>query len=302
VQALGREARNVVGVLVLDRCGRKDGQPALETPAYPDPLRPGATVVAPAFLVRSAIEGARAAGEPLTVGDPLVPWIYQAVVRTFRVTDLGDERPFLEAGVPALRLSDRRFFSPDEYDRQPTDTVERLDAQALGREGRALLGTLTRLPSTEKPAGADGQWFARFGLVAGRDALLGAGAVSILPGLFVAGRASGVALVVRLLHAGLFGVLAWAEPAVAVFVFLLPNLLTAFRRRLWIVLLGLVPALALLLFGALAWSRGLVRGVHQALWELSMGGLVLALALLSPRRLGRPKPARARGKKNLSRR
>jgi hypothetical protein len=126
--------------------------------------------------------------------------------------------------------------------------------------------------------------------------------VSILPGLFVAGRASGVALVVRLLHAGLFGVLVWAEPAVAVFTFLLPNLLTAFRRRLWIVLLGLVPALALLLFGAFAWSRGLVRGVHQALWELSIGGLVLALAVLRPRRLGRPKAARARGKKNLSRR
>ena len=290
VQSLGREARSIVAALVLDRCGRKEGTPVLETPAYADPLRPGETLVAPAFLVRAALDGARAATEPLAVGDPVWSWVYQAGVRTFRITDQGDDRPFAEAGLPALRVSDRRFFAADPSDRGPSDTADRLDALALARVGRVLLGAVAVVESASRPATPEPDWFGRLGQVVGRGTLLAAGAASLIPALFVAPRAAGLGFGLRIVHATLFSVLLWRQPVIAAFVFLLPNVLSAFARRWWLVLLGLVPALSLLLFGIVAWSRGLVRGVFPAPWELAVAGFVLALTVV--------RPSQARGKRN----
>lgn len=254
--------------------------------------------MAPEGLVRAAVLGGNVAGATVIAGDPLWPWLQQATVRTFRVKDEGDDRPFLEAGLPALRLSARRFLAKDPHDLGETDTAEHLDDDSLTASGRAFLGALAVLQNAARPA-PQGDWFLAFGQVAGRSALLIAGALSLLPGLLTAWRGPRLQLGLRLVHAVLFGLLLYRHPVPAVFVFFLWNVLTAFGPRLLGLLLGALPFVTLLGVGALAWSRGAVSGVHPAAWELVLAGLVAALGLVSGRRrASRPKS----GKKGLPKR
>ena len=302
VQSLGREARQVVGVLVVDRAGRPGIPTVLETTAYPDPLRSGAVLVAPAFLVRATVEGAKAAGESLAAGDPSWSWLYQAGARTYRLTDAGDERPFLEAGLPALRLSGRRFLAADPHDQKPTDTADKLDKSALAQTGRVVLGGLLALENAARAGGSGEEtWFLRFGEVASRGALLGAGALSLLPGLLLAARASRLSLGVRLGHAALFGLLLYLQPVLAVFAFFLWNVVTAFGLRLWRLALGGLPAAMLLALGGVAWSRGAANGVLPALYELVLAVVAAALALASGARPG-GRPRSSGGRKGLPKR
>lgn len=294
VQSLGRQAQDVVGVLVVDRAGRKGLDTALETPAYADPLRPGGTVVAPEGLVRAAVLGGSVAGVPVVAGDSLWPWLQQAAVRTFRMTEAGDDRPFLEAGVPALRLSGRRFLARDPHDLGETDTAAHLDDDALGATGKALIGAASVLQNAARPVG-QGDWFLAFGRVAGRAALFLAGALSLLPGLLMAWRVPRLSRGLRLVHAALFALLLYRHPVPTLFAFFLWNVLTAFGPRLLGLVLGALPVLALVGIGALAWSRGAVAGVHLAVWELVLGAFVAALALAS----GRRRASRAKGGKPL---
>ena len=299
IQSLGREARQLVGALVLDRAGARGQPTVIESVAYPDPLRPGAVLVPPAFLVRAVVDGARGAGESLPAGDPSLSWLYQAGVRTFRAATGGDERPFLEAGQAALRLSARRFLAADRRDLTPTDLPEHLDAGGLAQTGRVLLGATGVLEHAGRPAGADGDWFLHFGRVSGRTTLLLVGALSLLPALLLAGRGPRAGLGFRVVHAGLFGVLLYRHPVVALFAFGLWNLLRAFPGRPRRHLLGALPALALLAFGLLAWSRGAIAGVHLALWEQVLA-IVVALLALVPAGSGRDGPIR--GRRSLPRR
>jgi hypothetical protein len=101
----------------------------------------------------------------------------------------------------------------------------------------------------------------------------------------------------RLLHAALFGLLLYRHPVPALFAFFLWNVLTAFGPRLLGLVLGALPVLALATVGALAWARGLVTGVHPAVWELVLGGFAAALALASGRR--RASRSRGGGKRGL---
>jgi hypothetical protein len=291
IQSLGREGRQLVGALVLDRAGGKGQPTVIESVPYPDPLRPGGVLVPPAFLVRAVVDGARTAGEALPAGDPTLSWLYQAGVRTFRVEKGGDERPFLEAGQAALRLSARRLLAADGRDLTPTDLPEHLDARVLSQTGRVLLGATAVLEHAGRPAGTDGDWFLQFGKVIGRNTLLVVGALSLLPALLLAGRGG---LGFRIVHAGLFLVLLYRHPVVALFAFGLWNLLRAFPgRRGRLLLMGALPALALFASGLLAWSRGAVVGVHLALWEQVLAILVALLALV-PAASGRFGKLRAR--------
>jgi hypothetical protein len=288
VESLGQEARAFVGALVLDRAGRKAVPPVLETVAYSDPLRPGSTLAAPGFLVRAAVLGGQTMGVPVAAGDPRWPWLYQAGVRTFRVTDAGDDRPFLEAGLPALRLSGRRFLTLDGKDLSSGDTAEYLDSDSLVGLGRALLGAAAVLQSVSRPAAAESEWFLRFGQVAGRSALLLAGLVSLLPGLLFAVRGGRLSLGLWLVQAVVFAVLLYRQPVVALFALFLWNVLTAFGPRLLGLALAALPGVSLLAFGALAWSRGLVNGVHLAVYEIVLALLAASLALVA----GRPRALR----------
>ena len=278
VRGLGGGARDVTAAIVVEMCGWPGGTPVLHPIAYADPLRPGRQVIAPGWLVSAALSGARAAGAPLRVGDPWLPWLYQAAVRTFRIGFYGDDLALLQAGVPAVFASDSSFTAFYPWYHQPGDTADHLDAEALRRMGEAVRGgvqALAREPSRHDP---DPDWLALSGHVLPRWTLLGFGAAAIAPGLARAWTAGGLGLAARLAQAGLFAVLLWDEPVPALFVLFAPVLASGFSRRRMALALALLPGLALLALGVAAWARGFVHGTWISAWQLGAALAVLALA------------------------
>src|SRR5260370_41303192 len=122
VRSLGPQAREVVAAFVVEMSGWSGGTPVLHPVAYADPLRPGRPVIAPGWLVASALSGARGAGAALRVGDPWLSWLYQPAVRTFRVNHYGDDLSFLQAGGPAGVGSDSSPGAVYPWDPKPRDT------------------------------------------------------------------------------------------------------------------------------------------------------------------------------------
>jgi len=291
VERLGPRARSMTAAFAIEMSGWRGGTPVLHPIAYADPREPGRVVIAPAWLVRAALEGSRDAGAPLGVGDPWLSWLYQPAVRTFRVRLYGDDLSFLQAGHPALFASDSSFsaFFPDYH--KPSDTADRLDAGALERMGRGVLGVVRALERVPRGASEEPSWFAAFGRVIGWPWLVGLGAASLLPGLWRGGRAGGFGLGVRVLQAILAGVLLWQQPVPALWLLLVPHLLLPWRRSWWAVLLALAPAVSLLAIGASAWWRQAVNGVRLAPWEIAVAILALALAFLGLRGGGGRKAA-----------
>jgi hypothetical protein len=292
VERLGSRARSMVAAFAIEMSGWKGGSPVLHPIAYSDPRAKGRTVIAPAWLLRAALEGSREAGARLGVGDPYLSWLYQPAVRTFRVRLYGDDVSFLQAGHAALFVSDSSFsaFYPDYH--EASDTADKLDASALERMGRGVLGAVRVLQRVPRGPAEEPHWFACFGRVIEWPWLLGLGAASLLPGLLRGSRAGGLAIGVRVLQAILAGVLIWRHPVPALWILLVPLLLLPWRRSLWTVLVAVAPAFGLLAIGVAAWWRGSVSGVWLAPWEIVMAGLALALAFLGlgGRRSGIRKP------------
>lgn len=284
VKALGPDSRDVVAALVIEMCGWPGGTPAFQALAYADPLRQDGSVIAPRWLVETASRGARAARAPFVFGDPLIPWLHQAAVRTWRATLYGDDLAFLQARLPAVFVTDSSFtrFYPEYH--HPTDTADKLDPVALERMGRAVLGAVRALEAAPRGGPAEPHWFSAFGVVIGATPLLLIGAASIVPGLRAALRAGGRARLARLAHALLFGFLLYRNPVPALFGLLLPNLLPLFPRRAWSPALALLPALSLLGLGAVAFQRGFVSGTFLTAWDraAAVGALGLALVPMSP--------------------
>jgi len=295
IQELGPRARDLVGALVVEMCGWPGGTPVFHTIAYDDPLRPGGSVITPAWLIRTAQLGAREAGAPMPVGDPRLSWLYQPTVRAFRAPHhYGDDLAFLQAGLPAVFVSDSSFSSYYPWYHQPSDTSDKVDAASLARMGQGVVGAVEALGRAPRGPAVEPAWFAAYGIVLGGAALLAAGAVSALPGLVAAAVTGGMGR--RLLQVGLFGLLLWRQPVPALWVFLLPHVLTLARRR-WLTLLSLAPALALVAMGAVAWARGFVSGLRLTWWEVVAG--ILSLALLLADAVARTKAGRkaARGRR-----
>ncbi len=296
VERLGSRARSLVAAFAIEMSGWKQGAPALHPIAYPDPREKGRAVIAPAWLVRTALEGSRAAGAPLRIGDPYVSWLYQPVVRTFRVRFYGDDLSFLQAGHPALLASDSSFSAFYPHYHRVSDTADKLDAAALERTGRGVLGLVRALDRAPRGPAEEPHWFAAFGLVVGWPWLVALGVASVLPGLWQASRASGLGLGVRVVQAVLAGVLLWRHPVPVLWVLLVPLLLLPWRRAWWTLALALAPAVALVALGAAAWWRGAVNGVWLAPWEIVLAFLAFALAFLGlgGRKGGSRKPTRRR--------
>jgi hypothetical protein len=280
VERLGPRARSMVAAFAIEMSGWQGGTPVLHPIAYADPREKGRAVIAPAWLVRAALEGSRGAGAPLGVGDPYLSWLYQPAVRTFRVRLYGDDLSFAQAGHPALFASDSSFSAFYSNYHKPSDTADKLDAAALERMGRGVLGVVRALERVPRGASEDPHWFAAFGRVVGWPWLVGLGAASLLPGLRRGWRAGGLALGARLLQSSLAGVLLWLHPVPALWLLLVPHLLLPWRRTWWTVVLALGPALALLAIGVSAWWREAVNGVWLAPWEIALAALALALAFL----------------------
>jgi len=281
IQSLGPQARQLVAALIVEMCGWKDGTPVVRPMPYADPLRPGMTVLAPAWMMRAIAEGAADSGVSFPVGVPWYSWLYQPVVRALRVQRHADDLSFLQGGVPAVTVSDSSFAKYYPWYHQPTDTADKLDPAALERMGRGVLGVVAALARSPQGSASEPTWFAAFGGVAGASALLLAGGLSLLPGLLRGLIAGGFGLGLRLVYSALFGLLLWRQPVVALAVFLLPNLLAGASRGSWRAF-SLLPALGVTATAALFWSRGFVQGFWLAPWELAAYLLALALALAPP--------------------
>ena len=199
----------MTAAFAIEMSGWGSGTPVLHPIAYADAREKGRAVIAPGWLVRAALEGSREAGAPLGVGDPWLSWLYQPAVRTFRVRLYGDDLSFLQAGHPALFAADSSFsaFYPDYH--KPSDTADKLDAAALARMGRSVLGVVRALERVPRGPTEEPHWFAAFGRVVGWPWLLGLGAASLLPGLWRGWRTGGLALAVRLVQSMLAGVFLW---------------------------------------------------------------------------------------------
>ncbi len=285
IRALGENRKNLTAALVIEMCGFGKGSPVFQPIAYADPLRPGRSLIAPAWLVEAALTGAREANVPFGIGDPLIPWLYQPLVRLFRVPFYGDDLSFVQAGLPAIFSSDSSFTSFYPWYHQAADTADKLDAAALARMGQGVLGIVRALGRAPRGPASEPDWFVAFGKLIGATALLALGVLSLLPGLLRAFASGGLRLPARILHALLFAVLLWRHPVPALWILLLPNL-AAVASRGWVTGLALLPALAMAGLGVAAWRRGFVAGVWPAPWELCVFGLVLGLALvrLTPQR------------------
>jgi hypothetical protein len=280
IERLGPRARQLVAAFAIEMSGWAGGRPVLHPIAYADPREKGRSVIAPAWLVQTALSGSREAGAPLGIGDPYLSWLYQPAVRTFRVHLYGDDLSFLQAGRAALFASDSSFSAFYPYYHQATDTADKLDAAALERMGNGVLGIARALTRAPKGPVEEPHWFAAFGHVLGLPVLLALGAASLLPGLRLGWRVGGWVLFLRLVQALLCGVLLWAHPVPALWLLLLPNLLLALRRAWWTALVSLAPALALVAIGVTAWHRGAVDGVWLAPWEIVVAVLALGLAIV----------------------
>lgn len=290
--ALGEDAKNLVAVFDVEMCGWKGGRPTFHPIAYADPGRPGRYVITPAWLMRAALQS-----RSFAVGDPLVSWLYQPGVRTFRAGLYGDDLSFLQGGQPALFAADSSFTAFYPWYHEPADTADKLDAAALGRMGRGVLEVADALGRVPRGPAVEPDWFAAFGVVLGQGALWAIGFASLLPLAWRARRAGGLGLLLAAGQAALFALLLWRHPVPALWVFLLPNLFGR-GRRLWMAALVLLPTLALAGLGVAAWRRGLVSGLWLAPWEIGalLFGLVCALAPIGAGGARRARAPRQGGK------
>lgn len=288
VEALGPQARALVAALAIEMCGQKDGVGVIHPIAYPDPLRPGAAAIAPAWLMRVVLAGARGAGAPLEVGDPWLGLVYQPAVRAFRVRLYADDRSFLQAGLPAVFVSDSSFTRFYPHYHSATDSAERLDAAALQRMGQGVVGIAEALARTPLSREREAVWLAAFGMVFGMPALALVALASLLPALDLVRRGRGARRAAGLCGVALFGLLLWRSPVPALYCLAVPAFVLPLTRSRW-GLLSLLPAATLLGLGGAAWLRqagpegALVTGLWLAPWELLGFGLALgALWLARP--------------------
>ena len=293
----GMEAtsRDLVAALVVEMCGWRAGTPVVHPIAYADPLRPGELAIAPARVMRAVLGGSRRAGVGLGVGDPYLSWLYQPAVRTFRARLYGDDLSFLQAGLPATFTSDSTFTRFYPWYHKATDTPDKLDAAALGRMGTAVVGATTALAALPATRFAERDWFAAFGYVAGAPLLWVAGVAALVPGLVAGYRAGGPPLVARVAGALLAAGLMWRHLVPALWILVLPALISGVLRRRWGMLAAMLPPLALAALGAVAWARGMVSGVWLGGLDLALIAAGLALLFVRPRSGGGPRPRKSHG-------
>lgn len=289
VASLGEDAKNLVAAFDIEMSGWKGGRPVFHPIAYADPGHPGRYVITPAWLMRAA-----SASPSFAVGDPLLSWLYQPGVRTFRIGLYGDDLSFLQGGQPALFVSDSSFTAYYPWYHEPADTADKLDAAALARMGTGVLEVLDALSRVPRGPAREPDWFAAFGFVLGAAALWTIGLASLLPLALRTHRSGGLAQGLAVAHAALFVLLMWRHPVPALWIFLLPNLLGRGRRH-WTAVLAALPALALAGLGVAAWWRGFVRGLWLAPWEIAVLAFGLACAFAAGGSGRRPRAAKREG-------
>jgi hypothetical protein len=150
--------------------------------------------------------------------------------------------------------------------------------------GQAVLGIVGELSRVKRGPATEAQWFAAFGHVFGAPFLVALALVSVLPGLASASSRRDGAFGLRLFQAALFGVFFWRHPVPALWIFMLPNVVGGLPRRRGGVAIALLPLLALVVLGTVAWWRGFAGGLWIAGWELAIAALAFALVWAAPPR------------------
>jgi len=107
--------------------------------------RPRTWAIAPGWLVHAALRAGDAAGWRLAVGDPRLSAAAQLLVRSVAPHHASDADALLEAGIPAVLLSDSSLTSFDPAYHQPFDRGDRLDGARLARWVNVLAAAARRL-------------------------------------------------------------------------------------------------------------------------------------------------------------
>lgn len=293
LRSLGAEARNVTAAVALEMCGWSGGAAVFQPIPYADPLRRGRYVVTPGWLMQAALDGSGRPGPRFGVGDPLLSWLYQPAVRTFRVGLHGDDAAFLQAGHPATFTTDSSFTRFYPHYHAAGDTADRLDAASLARIGNGVVSIVRTLSAARRVAAADQHWFAAFGHVFGAAFLYAVGGLSLFAGLRGLRDLSGIHRVCRVIQIAAVVYLLWRNPVPTLWVFALPLLTLGLARSRLLLALSLLPAAALGVLGLTAWKRGFVQGFWFDPWELGL--LVLAVALFFVPAAGSRRRARKGG-------
>ena len=157
VQGLSPEEReSILAMVSLDMPGWRGGRPVIHT--FREAWQMSAPRIVPAWLPHLFLAAASRAGESLSIGDPWIPLHYQIGVRNMRVPFASDDGPFLEAGIPAVFLSNSSFLGFFPHYHKGGDTMEEVGEEALRECGRTLVaavGLLDALPQ-RPPAGGEG--------------------------------------------------------------------------------------------------------------------------------------------------
>jgi hypothetical protein len=294
LDSLAGDVRHVVAVVVVEGAGQPGSLPLVRAPARSDPVRPGRTTAAPAWLVRRALEGASRDGVPLAVGDRRLGWLFQVADRVGVAARPRGDAPFVSAGLPALALGDRDPSWLGEWPVGVADTVESLDGAALERMVEASVAVVSAVAAGSRGSDSEARWLAALGVVWGEPLLLVAGALALLPVALSAISGGAAALLLRALQAAGSGLLLWRAPVVALWCLALPQLALLRPRSRWLARLALLPALALAGVLMALSNRPLepgplYQGLWLAPWELLVGGLTLLAAHLRT-----PEPSRRR--------
>jgi len=290
LDALGRSLGLVDGVFLIDASTlRTSGaRPALIVPACARAEPPGSRGIATRDLVEAAFSGIPATVE-FSFDDPGIALLTQPFIRAFKTPCAPSAASAVSAGLGVVLATEtsysRRFIGNQALNALETGPRDQA-AVSLGELAFAAIRGADGASSS--PPQSD-SW-----LVVGRSVWPGwmiflLGALTLIPGLVVL-RSEKTRLMFRGAYSVLFVLLLYAEPELALFAGVLPNLLPPSLPARFLAP-ALFPVLLLIAAGGLGFVRGQVTGSWISLWIWL--GVVAAFFLLYA--------SLARGKKSASR-
>lgn len=289
LDSLGRSAGLVDGLFLIDATTLRasGGAPALVVPACGLTNPRGSRGIASHDFVESALRGIPADVE-FSFDDPNIALLTQPFIRAFKTPCDPSAASALAAGVGVILATEtpysRRFLGPQST--SPIEAGPQDDAAV--RLGELAFEAIRGVDGSVAPTPRSDSW-----LVVGRSVWPGwliflVGFATLIPGLVVL-RADRTRLMLRGAYSVLFVLILYAEPEVALFAGLLPNLLPPTLPGRFLAP-ALLPLVLLVSAGGLGFVRGQVSGSWISLWVWF--GLAAGLALVYA--------SLARGKKSAS--
>ncbi|MEO8501629.1 MAG: hypothetical protein ABI565_11990 [Vicinamibacteria bacterium] len=293
LETLGKSRDLIDGVVLLDASPLRDTatEPSLIAPACVSGLAPNRRALASRDLVASALGGIPSSTDA-SFDDPGISLLTQPFIRAFKTDCDPLAARALFAGLGVLQVADASF-SKSVLSRgvtaPPRDPALHDDAGV--RLAELAFAALQGIDGSSEARPRSDSW-----LVVGRSTWPGwlvflIGLLTLAPG-FLALRAGGTRLALRVAHGAIFTLALYYEPEIALFSLGLANLLPPSAAKRYLTL-ALLPFALLLAAGALCFLRGEVTGTWLSIWIWA--GLLgsAALLYLTPRG-GKKAPARAR--------